>query len=143
MYMKDVADTYARIEARVATLKKEAQQREEAEQEMYRRRLQAALQPDGSLALPVPEGEPEDSEARKRAEVFKDLPRDFQGTSQTRGFGNHDFLVSFILRFAEALLLSDVDRMNQYFNSLGGEEAEKVVKRLTEVNLLELEVEED
>ncbi|KAJ3056905.1 hsp90 co-chaperone Cdc37 [Rhizophlyctis rosea] len=121
MYMKDVSDTYGRIEARVATLKKESQQREEAEQEMYRQRLQAALQPDGSLALPVPEGEAEDSEARRRAEVFKDLPRDFQ----------------------EALLLSDVDRMNDYFNSLGSEEAEKVVKRLTEVNLLELEVEEE
>ncbi|KAI8823751.1 Cdc37 N terminal kinase binding-domain-containing protein [Fimicolochytrium jonesii] len=117
MFLKDVNETYTRIQTRVRTLHAEQAQQEAAERAALQQRLEACTLPDGSYALPV--GEEADEKERRRAEVFAGLERAFQ----------------------RALLLSDVDEINAHLASLSKTEGEELVRRCSEVGLLDLEIE--
>ncbi|KAJ3181844.1 hsp90 co-chaperone Cdc37 [Gaertneriomyces sp. JEL0708] len=119
MFYKDVEDTYKRIHERVKVLNAKQQQEEEAEQATLRQRLEACTQPDGTLKLPITDESTDDE--KKRAQVFETLPHNFQ----------------------KALLLQDVDGINDYLSSLSREEGEAVVKECNDVGLLTLQIEDD
>lgn len=117
MFNKDVHDTFSRIAHRVQEIQANEAAQAEQEREEGLARLRAATQEDGSLALPIgPDGE-----GSERAEVFASFPKSFQ----------------------EAILLQDVDKINEYLMTLSKDEAEIVVKKADAVGLLTLEVEED
>ena len=115
MFQKDTTQTYTRISSRVQEIQREQLEQEEKERQEGLARVEAARQEDGSFALPVgPDGE-----GQERADVFKGLDKTFQ----------------------EALLMQDVDLINQYLATLGKEEAERVVKDADRVGLLTLQAE--
>jgi hypothetical protein len=117
MFQKDTSETYTRISNRVQEIQKEQQEQEEKERQEGLARMAAARQEDGSYALPVgPNGE-----GKERAQVFEGLEKEFQ----------------------EALLMQDVDLINQYLATLGKEDAERIVKDADRVGLLTLQVEGD
>ncbi|KAJ3290119.1 hsp90 co-chaperone Cdc37 [Borealophlyctis nickersoniae] len=148
MFYKDVEDTYDRIAKRVQVLAQERFEKEIAERELLERRLELARQEDGTLKLPIPQDATE--EDRKRAAVFDELPHQFQGAyaafrgTQVCKIGLNNLLNVRIAPSgnAEALLMGDADKINAFLGSVSKEEAERVVKKCAEVNLLELEVEE-
>ncbi|TPX36929.1 hypothetical protein SmJEL517_g00910 [Synchytrium microbalum] len=112
LYMNDVTATYQRIANRVKEIQKESEEKEQAAAEA---RIAAALQPDGSYALP------EDATAseyyRVRAEVFASLPREFQ----------------------RALLSQDADQINQVMSTLPKQQVEDMVDRCVNCGLLDMD----
>ncbi|KAJ3011484.1 hsp90 co-chaperone Cdc37 [Thoreauomyces humboldtii] len=118
MFTRDVKDTYARIHTRVGVIKQQQKEETEAEQTQLRQRLEACTLPDGTLAIPVPEGA--DEGERRRAEVFAGFPHEFQ----------------------RALLMSDVDAINAHLGSLDKKAGQDLVQVCNEVGLLSLELEE-
>ncbi|KAI8608245.1 hypothetical protein BC830DRAFT_22522 [Chytriomyces sp. MP71] len=118
-FFTDVESTYARIEKRVGELKREEEEAERKEKEEGEARARAALQPDGTYALPVTEESSE--EDLKRAEVFKELPVALQ----------------------RALLTQDIDEINAFLGSSSKEDTEKYVSLATSVGLISLSTEED
>jgi cell division cycle protein 37 len=129
MFNKDLNDTFSRIQTRVKELDAQTAAEEEKERLEGLARLEAATQPDGTLALPVAEN----GEGARRAEVFAEFPRSFQGMSH--GVKPHTMI--------EALLLQDVDKINEYLSSLSKELAEETVKLADEVGLLTLQMEDE
>ncbi|KAJ3191216.1 Kinesin- protein 6 [Irineochytrium annulatum] len=117
VFMKDVADTYLRISNRVKELKKQEKEKEDEEKRQAEARVAAALQEDGTYALPVTEESTE--EDKKRAEVFATFPASFQ----------------------KAILTQDVDEINGVLAELK-ESAEEMLKMADSVGLITLQVEE-
>lgn len=126
MFKKDCQDTFSRIQNRVKEIHAQTEEEEKREQLEALARLEAAKQPDGTFALPIgPDGE-----GKERAEVFAGFDRNFQG------------MVINSLKITEALLLQDVDKINDYLATLSKDDAERIVKSADEVGLLTLQVEE-
>ncbi|KAJ3087188.1 hsp90 co-chaperone Cdc37 [Quaeritorhiza haematococci] len=121
MFFTDVQDTYKRISERVEVLLAQNEEQEEAERQAALRRLEAATQKDGTLALPLPPDGSATEEEKERAAVFALLPHGLQ-----RG-----------------LLLQDVDEINAALAAMDKDEANQLMKRASEVGLIELQEDDD
>lgn len=121
MFLKDVNDTYNRIHQRVIVIKEKENEDEKKEKEMALERLRICEQLDGSLKLPLPtDREPNQHELRK-CEIFDGFPYNFQ----------------------KALILQDVDLINEYLETLSKKEAEETLALCSESGLVSLQEEEE
>ncbi|KAJ3140836.1 hsp90 co-chaperone Cdc37 [Physocladia obscura] len=118
-FIKDVEDTFARIRARVAVLKKQEAEEADAEKKEGEKRAAAALQEDGTYKLPVSDNA--DEEEVKRAQVFSQLPTKLQ----------------------RALLTQDVDEINEFLSASSKEDTEKYIELASSVGLISLSTDED
>lgn len=119
LFLEDVESTYKRICDRVKVLAE--QEAEEAEQErlLGLKRVEAATQADGTLALPKGPDASEDD--IKRADAFAQLPHDLQ----------------------RALLSQDIDEINTALQKIPPEEAENLMNIASGAGLIEVEMEEE
>ncbi|KAI9207556.1 uncharacterized protein BJ171DRAFT_493013 [Polychytrium aggregatum] len=119
MFFQDVTRTYDRIVERVEVLRKRNLEEQEQERQAALARLASATQPDGTIKLPLSE-DPDEQELR-RAEVFDGLDP----------------------RFQKALLLQDVDLINEYLGTLNKEESKEILDLCQEAGLMALQMEDD
>jgi len=119
LFFQDVENTYKKISDRVKVLAAQEKEEEELERKMGLARVDAAKQPDGSLALPRgPECSEDDI---KRADAFAELPYDLQ----------------------YALLTQDVDEINAALQNIEAGESERLMKLASGAGLIEIQLEED
>ncbi|RKP00472.1 hypothetical protein CXG81DRAFT_26827 [Caulochytrium protostelioides] len=123
LYYQDCMAMTQRIRDRVQVLASEQVNAEVAERREADALVDAARQPDGTLALPVPP----DLEAGE-AELFHQRKALFDGLPAS---------------FQEGLLRQDVDAINGYFSSLSAEEGARMAKACARVGLIAFEEDGD
>jgi cell division cycle protein 37 len=117
LFIEDVEGTHKRICDRVKVLLSQEKEEEEKEKALGLKRVEAATQEDGSLALPR-EG---DEDAVKRADAFASLPSDLQ----------------------RALLTQDVDDINAALQKIPQDDMERLMTIATGAGLIEVELTDD
>lgn len=119
LFNKDSKETADRIISRVNTLNSERKQKEAEENRLLLERLEQCKLPNGEGYF-IPGKDSNNPEEEKKAQTFSELHPDFQ----------------------KGILLEDVNLINAYLASLNKEEAELVVKKCAESNLLNLQLED-